>query len=126
MINLEVSKAKNAKLPQQSSPESTTMTIFTQDALCLQDGDYQIPTGIAVTIPTGYVGEITGIPLRDFKLTHTVVPYYLDKGYQHINILIKVQKNGSLVVPKHYPIARLYIRESVKFQLYRGEMSVEQ
>jgi len=127
ILNVRFSKAENAKLPQQSSPTSTAVTIFTQNALCLGPGDYEIPTGVAVKIPTGYIGEITGIPLRDFKLTHTVVPYYSSGPFdQGLTILIKVQKNGSLVVPKHYPIAQLYIRESVKFQLYRDEMSVEE
>jgi len=126
ILNVQFSKAENAKLPQQSSPTSTAVTIFTQNALCLGPGDYEIHTGVSVKIPTGYIGEITGLPLRDFKLEHTVVPCYSSGQFdQGITVLISVQQNGSLVVPKHYPIAQLYIREDVQFQLYQHSTTID-
>ncbi len=110
---------ESATLPKYAKEDDAGMDFYAAESLVLQPGERKlVPTGIAMAIPSGFVGLIwdkSGVATKHGLKTMAGV---IDAGYRgEVKILVHNLSNESYVVEKGNKVAQMLIQPVSQKQL---------
>jgi|SRR3989344_2277051 len=112
-MNIPVKKLHpDAKIPQYAHPGDAGMDFFSLEELVIKPGETkQIKTGIAIAIPSGYVGlfwDKSGIAAK--HSVHSMAGV-IDAGYRgEILIVLRNFGQNDFVISKHMKVAQMLVQ----------------
>lgn len=104
---------KDAKLPTHGHPGDAGMDFYaTEDVFFSANGQAQVPTGVAIEIPEGYVGLIWDKSSISFGHGLKIMGGVIDSGYRgEIIMSLKNLSNKDFTFPKGHKIAQMIIQK---------------
>lgn len=113
-MKLKVKKLhKEAKLPTHGHPGDAGMDFYSsEDVFFPADGQAQVPTGVAVEIPEGYVGLIWDKSSISFRHGLKIMGGVIDSCYRgEIIMSLKNLSKKDFTFPKGHKIAQMLIQK---------------
>ena len=113
-MNIKIKKLKeNAKLPTHGHPGDAGIDFYAvEDVFFPALGQAQVPTGVAVEIPEGYVGLIWDKSSVSFGYGLKIMGGVIDSGYRgEIVMSLRNLSNKDFTFKKGHKIAQLLIQK---------------
>ena len=113
-MRIKIKKLKdNAKLPTHGHPGDAGMDFYAaEDVFFPANGQAQVPTGVAVEIPDGYVGLIWDKSSISFRYGLKIMGGVIDSGYRGELIMSLCNlSNKDFTFPKDHKIAQMIIQK---------------
>ena len=114
---------EHAILPKYAHPDDAGMDLYASETISLQPGERKaIPTGIAMAIPTGYVGLLWDKSGMASKHGIKTMGGVIDSGYRgEIKIIVHNLSSTGFIFEKGTKVAQMLIQPVEQKQILEVE-----
>jgi dUTP pyrophosphatase len=113
LLALKVKKIGDAKLPDYHYAHDAGLDLYASEDTLLSPGErVQVPTGISMAIPEGYVGLVWDKSGHSHKRGLKILGGVIDSGYRgEVMIGMVNLSDVAVTLKKHDPVAQMLIQK---------------